>query len=210
AACLAAVADLVAAAVDRLVVVTDADEDGEWSGTARGDLSGYGCSAVFGGDDADGTGLPPPLTIGAYLLDAAGVPVQRRRYLAHASTTSPADCAAIGRALVGAEHRIGLLVLADGSAKRTTSSPGYLDRRAVDYDADVVRALLDVDLDALDALDPALAAELWVAGRPGWQVLSGAGRQALADGASISTRATYDAAPYGVGYAVVEWLLSYP
>ncbi len=185
----------------------DAPASGDWDGSAGGSLRTFGVDVCFGGPDL---ALPTTLTLGAYLLDEIGWPRERRRYLAVAREASPQDCADLGSRLAAEAERLALLVMADGSAKRAKESPGYVDERAVGYDTAVVAALEAGDVDALLALDPDLARTLWVAGRPAWQVLAGAGRAAYDDGASISTAVRYDEAPFGVGYAVVDWTLESP
>jgi hypothetical protein len=82
-----------------------------------------------------------------------------------------------------------------------------LDERADPYDAVVERALASVDLDALLALEPGLAADLLVAGRASWQVLAGAVRAAgaAAGAARWTAEMFYADAPYGVGYFVGLW-----
>ena len=95
---------------------------------------------------------------------------------------------------------MGLLAMGDGSACRTLKAPGYLDPRAEPFDRAVTKALADADTEALLALDPALAAELMVAGRAPWQVLAGAA------GGRYRGEVLYDEAPYGVQYAVATWL----
>ncbi len=96
--------------------------------------------------------------------------------------------------------RVALLVMGDGSACRTLKAPGYLDERAADFDARATEALGSADLDALAALDVALAHELKVAGRAPWQLLAGAARDA-----GLAGRLLYENAPYGVGYTVAAW-----
>jgi aromatic ring-opening dioxygenase LigB subunit len=96
--------------------------------------------------------------------------------------------------------RVALLAMGDGSACRDLKAPGYLDPRAKEYDGAVVKALAAADPAALLALDPALSAELMVAGRAPWQVLAGA-----AAGAPMRGEVLYDAAPYGVQYTVAVW-----
>ena len=90
--------------------------------------------------------------------------------------------------------------MGDGSACRTLKAPGYLDERAADFDAQAARALGAADLEALKALDEALAYELKAAGRASWQVLAGA-----AEGAGLAGQLLYEDAPYGVGYFVAAW-----
>jgi hypothetical protein len=207
ASCLESVRRLTRLDVPHLVVVGAATTAGDWDGRAGGDLRDFGLGSAFGGNASV---LPLSLTVGAYLLDTVGWPTDPRRYVAVAGITASADCAAVGQDLASTPEPLALLVMADGSAKRATTSPGYLDADAVGYDESVVRALVAADVDALLACEPEFAARLWVAGRPALQVLAGAARTAYADGATITTRLRYDAAPYGVGYAVVDWDLTYP
>jgi hypothetical protein len=130
-------------------------------------------------------GSPQALEVGAWLLPGApGVVVAG---------------AADGAALV-ADRDVALLVMGDGSARRSLAAPGYLDERAAPYDAAVAAALRDADTGALLALDPALDDALLVAGRAAWQALAGA-----AHGARWRGELLYDAAPYGVGYFVATW-----
>jgi hypothetical protein len=98
-----------------------------------------------------------------------------------------------------------LLVMADGTARRTEKAPGYFDERAEAFDAGIEAALRAADASALAGLNPQLATELLAAGRPAWQVLAAA---VTASGAAISwtVRSHYFAAPFGVFYPVVNWL----
>lgn len=201
AVCLDAVRRLCTFDAD-IVVVGGGSTAGEWDGTAGGSLRTFGVDVAFGGGDPV---LPLSLTVGAYLLDEVRWPHQRRRYVAVTDATSPDDCAAIGADLAHGDRPLTALVMGDGSAKRTTTSPGYVDYRAIGYDRDVLAALEGVDVDALLGLQPRLAGELWVAGRPAWQLLAGAARAAHAGGASVQTQVRFDDAPFGVGYAVVDW-----
>ncbi len=206
AACLESVRRLHESAADRVIVVGAADEAGEWDGSAGGSLRRFGVDVQFGGA-ADV--LPPSLTIGAFLLDEVDCPRDRRRFVAVASDTDTDDAAALGRRLAGGAPAA-MLVMGDGSAKRTTGSPGYLDDRAEAFDASVVKALAEPTPYAVLRLDPEVADTLWVAGRPAWQVLAGAAQAANEDGASIATAVRYDEAPYGVGYFVVDWNVTAP
>ncbi len=190
----------------RIVVLGAAPTGGEWNGGAGGGLRAFGCDVSFGGSEIV---LPLSLTIGAYLLDEAGWPASRRRYVAVEGEAVPSTCAQLGRDLVGSPEPVVVLAMADGSARRTTRSPGYLDERAVGYDEAVVTALAQGDAETLLALDPDLDAALWSTGRPVWQVLAGAAQTAYEVGGTITATVPYDAAPYGVGYAVVEWALTY-
>ncbi|MEO3768694.1 hypothetical protein ABGA99_36235, partial [Streptomyces sp. B5E4] len=95
---------------------------------------------------------------------------------------------------------VGLLVMGDGSARRTQKAPGYYDERAAGFDAEAARALGAADTTALAALDAELAADLQARGRACWQVAAGAAEDATLRGALL-----YDEAPYGVGYFVATW-----
>lgn len=92
----------------------------------------------------------------------------------------------------------GVLVVANGSAKRTPKAPGHLDDRAEVFDEDLRRALLEPLPAAIRAIDGALADELWadVGALP-----------ALADLLTPASRADVllDDAPFGVQYWVVRW-----
>jgi aromatic ring-opening dioxygenase LigB subunit len=116
------------------------------------------------------------------------------------TTSMPAEVAAqTGRDLVAGDERVALLVMGDGTARRSVSAPGYVDERAEGFDAAVAAALKTADADALLALDPHLGDELLVAGRVAWQVLAGAA------GNGCTGELLYDEAPYGVGYFVATW-----
>jgi aromatic ring-opening dioxygenase LigB subunit len=144
--------------------------------------------------------LPPALTIAAYLLDEAGV-VDVDVFQAIAADATAKACSDLGEELAQCSERVAMLVMGDGSAKLTLSSPGYQDPRAGPFDADVVRALSKPDPEALLRIDPVLAADLWVAGRASWQVLAGALAQAAG---RVTGSVAYYGAPLGVGYFVVQ------
>ncbi len=204
--CAGSVSALLAANPDVVVVVGAGNELAEWSEVGGGSMRGFGVDAAFGGPDLV---LPEALTVGAGLLDRAGF-ARQRRYLAVPASASPQECADLGGRLVTGPVRVAMLVLGDGSAKRSRTAPGYLDHRAAAFDADVVVALAGGDVEALLAIPPLLADELWAAGRPAWQVLAGAASSTYGDGGSITASARYDAAPYGVGYWVVDWQVDWP
>lgn len=99
----------------------------------------------------------------------------------------------------GTSGRVGtpLLVMANGSARRSEKAPGHLDQRALEFDEGVERALAEGDAAALGGLDLELAQELLTAGAP-----------LLRDLAGLSVaEATMDYAddPFGVRYWVVRW-----
>ena len=95
----------------------------------------------------------------------------------------------------------GLLVMGDGSARRTEKAPGWLDERAAGFDAGVSAALASGDPEQLRRLDQDLGRR--AAGcrrsRPGERP-PGCWRARRWDGA-----VSYDDAPYGVGYFVATW-----
>lgn len=95
--------------------------------------------------------------------------------------------AAVG-ASVAESDETGVLVVANGSGRRTEKAPGYFDERAETFDA-----TLRADLGSADA---GLAAELW-ADVAALDALDG---RALADAEVL-----YDDLPFGVQYWVAVW-----
>jgi hypothetical protein len=194
AACRAAVAHLEAAEV---IAVVGADattirREPPFGGT----LAPWGIDRRVGAPATDP--LPLSLLIGAWLLEDR----QHRdvRYYSVAADAAPGECEALGRTLADLGTGVALLVLGDGSACRGEKSPGYDDPRAEGFDAAVADALAKGDTAALRDLDPALAAELLVAGRAPWQVLAGA-----VDRPFGTTELLHNEAPYGVAYLVASW-----
>ncbi|GAC1327438.1 MAG: class III extradiol dioxygenase subunit B-like domain-containing protein [Mycobacteriales bacterium] len=203
AACDSVVHRLVEAGPDLVFVVGDAPARLAYTGADWGDLSAYGVpvAARLGTGACSGQPiLPLSLTIGAWLLGRAGWTGDRQGYGLPADL-SAGDCVAIGREIADLDERVALLVMGDGSARRSLQAPGYLDERAAGFDATVAAALGNADAGALLSIDPGLATELMAAGRAGWQVLAGA-----ADGHSWRAELHYDKAPYGVCYLVASWV----
>ena len=225
-ACAAAVAHLIAGAPDLVIVVGPADVTAPLDASARLDLSAYAPalrvrddpasgdpagsdpagSDPAGGDPAGKASLPLAVGVGAMLLGEAGY--DGPRILQGIAAQAPPDaCGALGRDLAAAAPRVALLVMGEGTARRSVSAPGYLDERAEPFDAAVERAIRDGDLEALAALDPVLAGDLMATGRPAWQVLAGALAAAPAPvspqaAARHRTRIRYSDAPFGVAYLV--------
>jgi hypothetical protein len=194
AACLAAI-DLLAPA-DALVVIGSGAVTGErYDASAGGSFGPYGAPQVRVGFGQPV--LPLSLLVGAWLLEQSKAAGLRRTSITVAAGESPARCADLGRDIAQGNDRIGLLVMGDGSARRSDHAPAHLHPRAEIFDSTVANALRDPDLDVLAALDPDLATVLQAAGRAPWQVLAGA----LAS-TSLAGELLYDAAPYGVGYFV--------
>lgn len=160
--------------LDGDVVVVGASPTPGWvEGTV--DLTPYGVPGTPATDP-----LPLALAVGARLLG-------ERSYRLWGVPSGPLPDAAA------------FLVVGDGTAKRTLKAPGHLDDRAEAFDAAVVDALRSGDAAALGALDPGLAAELWVGGLAAWSAvaaLTGPWRAEL----------LYADAPHGVGYAVATWV----
>ncbi|MFB7616911.1 class III extradiol dioxygenase subunit B-like domain-containing protein [Kitasatospora sp. NPDC056181] len=201
AACDEALAALLAAGPELVVVVGTGPEAEVWTEGGAGSFHRYGVPLVvkLPAGRVEGPELAPSLTVGAWLLERAGATLP-----AHACSV-PADAPAdrmlgLGQGLAQLAGRVGLLVMGDGSACRSVKAPGYLDERAEGFDAALADALGSADLDALAALDTGLAAELKAEGRAPWQVLAGA-----AQGAGLTARLGYQDAPYGVGYVVASW-----
>src|SRR5258706_15826822 len=76
--------------------------------------------------DPGPAGLPSALGVGNWLLDQAGCQIVRVLQSV-AQDEAPARCADIGARLAASRGRVGLLVMADGSARRGLKGPGYLD-----------------------------------------------------------------------------------
>ncbi len=93
----------------------------------------------------------------------------------------------------------GLLVVADGTARRDPEAPGRLDPRAAGFDEAVETALRHGDVAALRGLDEALGRALLCSGVPALRALgSGVARPAAA-------HVDYAGHPFGVQYWVVRW-----
>jgi len=157
--------------------------------SARGTLAGYGVDLQVG--RADGAEeLPLSLTIGAWLVHDALADVP------------PVAAWSIGPGPASVETPdapTALVVMGDGSARRSLAAPGYLDERAAEFDAGIAAALASGDPDAL-RVDRALGADLLAAGPPVWHAAAD-----LLAGHGWSAELRYDAAPYGVGYFAAAW-----
>jgi hypothetical protein len=203
AACAEAIAD-VAGLGAQLVLLGCDSASASHSPLCRGSLSGFGVPVQvhLGAPTCGGQlDLPLSLTVGAWLVREVLGP----RNGAVGFSIGPdfaGSRAAVELLGLADGHDIVLLVMGDGSARRSTSAPGYLDDRAAGFDAGVVAALATGGAAALQDLDPVLGAELLSAGVPAWRA---AGR--LLDGADYDARLLLDAAPYGVGYFVATWIV---
>ncbi|PWR17365.1 hypothetical protein DKT69_00440 [Micromonospora sicca] len=204
AAAAAAVTRLLTARPDCVVVLGSGPATGWIIPPATGSLRPWGVDLTVPLVPAlpDGEAvLPLSLTVGAWLLNRQRVGVR----VVGAQVSPEATLGELG-GFADQVHeyrpRVALLVMGDGSACRGRQAPGYDDPRAEAYDEGVARALADADPDALLGLDPALSAELKVAGRAPWQVLAATARAA---GGDWRGELSYAAAPYGVSYFVANW-----
>jgi hypothetical protein len=195
AACLAAIEHLSTA--DRLLVVGSGTQ-ASYDGSAGGSFGAYGAPSVRVGIGE--AVLPLSLAMGAWLVEQTKAADLPRSYLAVPADASPANCLELGRELASGNDRLGLLVMGDGSARRSEHSPVHLHPRAEIFDTTVANALDRADSAVLAALDPDLAAELQAVGRAPWQVLAG-----TLQTSGLTGDLTYHAAPYGVGYFVAAF-----
>jgi hypothetical protein len=191
-ACRTVVTRLCATAPEAIVVAASWPNGGSWPSDGTWSFEGFGVKPRVAGKRPV---LPWPLGIGAWLLDDAGW-TGSRCYM----TVGPDSetHAAIG------PQRVAVLVVGDGSARRSEKAPGHLDERAADFDAVVARALADGDVGALGGLDPELAAALLCSGAPAWHWLAATIDARQVAGAELLS----DTAPYGVGYLVAWWRLA--
>jgi len=191
AACMSALHRVLGARPTSLVVIGAAGQPVGWRGFAPG-LPGL-----------PETTSSLPFAVASWLLDAAACPESAlpRLQLAVEIDGTPSDA---GEFIP--DGPIGLLIMGDGSARRSLKGPGYLDERAEPFDAAVTAALAKADAAALRDLDVDLATQLLATGVGPWRAL---GRIA-----SVSTTTQndwdcalhYAAAPYGVQYTVVSWV----
>jgi hypothetical protein len=174
-----------------IIIAGSAAVTAEWDPGDRLDLSAFAPALRAAGKP----GLPPSLGIGALLLDQAEY--SGARILQATGEDEPAaSCLRLGAELASSDARAAMLVMGDGSARRSAAAPGAFDERAAAFDAGIERAVREGDLDALAATDPALARELMATGRPAWQVLAGAMPSRPV------TEVLYADAPFGVAYLV--------
>ena len=166
AACRAALDELVATAPDLVVVVGSDQAHREHGPEAVGSLAPYGVDRRAG----RGSGppeLPLSLTVGAWLLDLIGW-TGPRLYQGVEPSATPADCAELGAALALRADRVGLLVMGDGSARRSPTAPGFVDTRAADFDASVAPPSLRVTAMHSPCSIPSRPTSSWLpGGRPG-------------------------------------------
>jgi hypothetical protein len=192
AACGEAVGRLLREDPEVVVIIGPAAASGRWFGAGRLNPSIFAPAIASTGSDS------PPLAIGlgSMLLDHAGYG-GRRSLQAVGHDEAASVCVKLGAELDDPSIRMALLVIGDGSARRSLKAPGYLDPRAEAFDAECERAIRTGDLGALQRLDQTLARDLMATGWPAWQVLSGA----LASLNPVA-EVLFSGAPFGVGYLV--------
>ena len=170
---------------------------------ARGSLAAFGVPGELAlgalPPEPGAAELPPALTVGAWLARDALGPDSGAVGFAVGPDFQNGAAARELRDLTEAAD-VALVVLGDGSARRSQAAPGYLDERAAAFDAAVEAALAGGDGAALSALDGALGAELLAAGVPAWHA---AGR--VLAGTAYTAEVLYADAPYGVGYFAAVW-----
>ncbi|MGF7239128.1 MAG: hypothetical protein ACQSGP_29860 [Frankia sp.] len=198
---VAAVRWLLDRGAQALIVVGDGPATGPVKAGTTGSFAGFGVPRLVtlgparaeateatrmteatGTSEVPAPTLPLSLSVGAWLLSAAGVPRPGAPVVGGftiSADTSPEQAAGYGTRLGDVADRVAMLVMGDGSARRTPKAPGGFDERAEAFDASVATALAAGDPAGLLALDPALGRELLAAGRASWQVLAGAADAAL-------------------------------
>ncbi|MGB9377653.1 MAG: class III extradiol dioxygenase subunit B-like domain-containing protein [Mycobacteriales bacterium] len=205
-ACTSAVRRLVSADPDVICVVGTGSAERWYDDRASGSFQAYGVplEVGLGAAPAGPPTLPLSLTVGAWLLHGEEVTGQQmaggRCGLAVPAGASADDLGRLRQRLDSLAPTVGLLVMGDGSARRSERAPGSLDARSAGFDAAVATALATGDPDALAGLDPVLGAELMAAGTAAWRLLGAAAADATWDAELLA-----DIAPYGVGYLVASW-----
>jgi hypothetical protein len=195
--CLDVVSRALDSDPDTVVVVAPASAPATWDEDASWDFAGFGVARE---PTVDRTRLPWSLGIGAWLLDECGW-TGRRRYVGVAGSDERDSVTDSMNPDLTASERCVVIAVADGSACRTERAPGHLDARAEGFDDGTADALSRGDLDALAAVEPALARELLCSGLPVWRWL----RAAIKDGPAARPELLTHVAPYGVAYFVALW-----
>ncbi len=151
-----------------------------------GSFAGFGVDLEVALQGSGGTAvLPSALAVGAYFARSAV-----RAWTVDPSGESPD---------ISGDGPTTLVVLGDGSARRTEKAPGYFDERAAGYDDALRLALASGDPAQLASLNLELGVELLAAGAPVWRAV-----------APLLTRrfeaeVRYAGDPFGVDYLVALW-----
>jgi hypothetical protein len=194
--CVDALRSVLSTRPDAVVVVGGAEVTGEWDPRTPVDVASFGTTA------ARVAGLPLSLGVGARLLAEAGW-AGETRLRAVGWEASADELAELADDIAAAPGRLLLVVLGDGSARRSEKAPGHLDERAFAFDDTLARALAEGDAAALEDLDAALASELMVAGRAALAVLG----RVCADRPRPEARLVHREDSFGVTYLVARWHL---
>jgi len=187
----------VAVAADQVVVVGPADQSRGWDAAAGVDVRRFGGP----GEGSCPPGLPLPLGVGSRLLEEAGWTGPVDLVSVRASAESE-ELDVLADTLAGRSGRTGLLLLGDGSARRGTAAPGYVDERAFPWDDAVARALAEGDAASLARLDVPLAEELMVHGCASFRLLGAVGERC---GPPSRAALIYRGDPFGVTYFTALW-----
>lgn len=201
-ACLSAIGAVRATSPELLVVVGAGESTRQHPVDDVADFRPFGVETSVRLPGASGPpdgSLPMSLSVGAWLLQAGGWPSPVSAMSVGRGIT-PERCREVGAEVAELADRVALLVMADGSVRRTDDAPRPFDPRAAGFDASVATALRDGDPDALSAIDGELGGELGADGVEAWRVLAGAAEEATMDAELL-----YDDAPFGVGYVVAVW-----
>jgi hypothetical protein len=158
-----------------IVVLGGASPAGWRTGTV--DATPWGAPGVAAAEP-----LPLPLAVGSALL---GDRPHRLLAVDGTAVVLPPDSS--------------VLVVGDGTARRTEKAPGHYDPRAEPLDTQVAEALRDGRPEGL-LVDEVLAAELLVAGAAVWRTVAATVAE------PVSAELLYAAAPFGVGYVVATWI----
>ena len=202
AACLNAVAALLAEPSDLIVVAGGAERTAEYPPHTPGRLHDFGIPFTVGPAGHDASALPLSLTIGKWLLAEHGAPPAA--WWGIASDAPTAECLQLGEKLAALAPRVALLAMGDGPARRARAAPHAADPEADRYDHQVAGALAAADPAALAALDPREDRRLEIAGRAAWQVLAGAAGDEQGQDA-FDAELRYRGAPFEVSYVVASW-----
>lgn len=214
AAALSAIAQVVGAEPDVVVIVAPGATDRILGGPVTSSLAAAGVPDALVrwptreftlADDATGAGQPSvAAAVALHLLGQVGTSAAVR-----VVEVTPAPGASalsdLGRSLADADRRTVLVVVGSGSGRHGPDAPLADDERAPDYDRALLADLADAGPQArarLSAAEPALAAALAVRGWAPWQVLLGA-----AGDARVEARLLADEVVSGAQHAVVVWTL---
>jgi len=144
--------------------------------------------------DPDRHAMPLSLLVGAWLLSGRSL-ASAPMYLAVNRDGEPVT------PWPDLPESTGVLVMGDGTARRSLKAPGYFDERAEPFDATFVKALADGSPESLAAIDLELAHQLLAAGAPAWKAAA-----KLLGESTWHAEVLYADAPYGVMYTVASWL----